>query len=262
MAKLWTICGGGRGVGKTHLALALCETLSESVYVKLGYGKRDPSKPAHLVRSEDELDAFIRNHAGASSHIVAEANSLARKGEGDVIVFIDAASDHESPREDHETLRANAHIVISADADTRNWASALRTRLGDSGLAEKALRVILQQQSYLFGSDVRVRSRVWFMAGGRRVFGSGLAGLLEGIDRLGSLSEAAKSMKISYRQAWDLIREAESGLGKRLIVPRAGGAGGGGSTLSEDGRKVLKLFKAVSRDVAEYADARFAELYK
>ena len=105
-----------------------------------------------------------------------------------------------------------------------------------------------------------MRSRIWFVAGGQRVFGSGLARLLEGIDRLGSLSETARAAKISYRQAWDLIREAETGLGKRLVIPHAGGPGGGGSTLSEDGRRILKLFKSVSREVSAYADARFSEL--
>jgi len=258
-ATLWTICGAGHGVGKTRLALALCEILPDAVYVKLGGGRADPGKQANLLRTEQELDAFIDKHA-ARGHIVAEANPLARKGRGDVIIFIDVPADYEDPREDRDDLRTSAHIVISPGANTRRCKSLLRARLGDSELVEKVFRLAIDQQRYLCGPDVRVRSRIWFVAGEQRVFGSGLARLLDSIDRLGSLSEAARDTKISYRRAWDLVKEAETGLGRRLIEPRAGGTGGGGSTLSEEGRRLLEVFTTLSREVAAYADTRFAEL--
>jgi len=38
--------------------------------------------------------------------------------------------------------------------------------------------------------------------GGDAVFGPGKADLLESIDRLGSISAAARKMRMSYRQAW------------------------------------------------------------
>ena len=260
MATLWTICGAGRGVGKTHLALALCEALPDAVYVKLGGGRPKPDKPDGLLRTERELEAFIEEHSASRRHIVAEANPLARKGKGDVIIFIDVPPGHEDPRQDREELRASSHIAISADANTRNWKNVLRARLSDPELADRLLGIILEQQRFLCGPEIRVRSRIWFMVGTQRVFGSGLARLLESIDRLGSLTEAAKATKISYRRAWDLIKEAEGGLGSRLIIPRAGGAGGGGSVLSEDGRRLLEVFKVLSRDVAALVDTRFAEL--
>jgi len=41
--------------------------------------------------------------------------------------------------------------------------------------------------------------------GGNRVFGPGKADLLESIERLGSISAAAREMRMSYRQAWTLL---------------------------------------------------------
>ena len=260
MATLWTICGAARGVGKTHLALALCEMLPDAVYVKLGGGRPDPNKPPKLVRTEKEVEAFIEKHAATCQHIVAEANPLARKGKGDVIIFIDVPPGHEDPRDDREELRASSHIAISTGANVRNWKNVLRARLSDPESADRALGLILEQQRFLNGPEMRARSKIWFVVGTQRVFGSGLARLLESIDRLGSLTEAAKATKISYRRAWDLIKEAEGGLGSRLIIPHAGGAGGGGSVLSEDGRRLLAVFKVLSRDVAALVDTRFAEL--
>ena len=261
MAMLWTICGAGRGAGKTHLALALCEVLPEAAYVKLGSGRPDQNKPATLLHTEQELDVFIEEHSAGCPHIVAEANALARKGKGDIIIYIDVPPDHEDPREDRDILRENSHIAIFRNSDTRTWKSLLRAGLGrDADLAEKIFRLLMEQYRFLYGTEMRVRSRIWLLAGGQRVFGSGLARLLDGIEHLGSLSEAAKTTKISYRQAWDLIREAETGLGRRLVIPHTGGAGGGGSALSEDGRRLLQVFDTLSREIADFADARFAEL--
>ena len=260
MATLWTICGAGRGAGKTHLALALCEALPDAAYVKLGGGRPKPDKPAGLLRTERELEAFIEEHSASCRHIVAEANPLARKGKGDVIIFIDVPPGHEDPRQDREELRASSHIAISAGANTRNWKNVLRARLSDPELADRVLGIILEQQRFLCGPEMRARSRIWFVVGTRRVFGSGLARLLLSTDRLGSLAEAAKATKMSYRRAWDLIKEAESGLGSRLVIPHAGGTGGGGSALSEEGRCLLEVFNVLSRDVNALVDTRFAEL--
>jgi len=256
MAMLWTICGAGKGVGKTHLALGICGVLPDAVYVKLGCGRFRPDGPRTLVRTEEQLGTFIEQHSNCR-HIVAEANTLAERGEGDVIIFIDGRSDHQ----DREELRRKSHIAITHRADIRNWKRVLRDRLGDADLAEKVLRLIVDQHRFLCGSEIRVRSRIWLEAGAQRVLGPGLAGLLDGIGRLGSLRCAARAAKMSYRRAWELIKDAENALGRPLVIPHAGGAGGGGSTLSDEGRRLLDTFNTLSREVADFADQRFALLY-
>lgn len=105
-----------------------------------------------------------------------------------------------------------------------------------------------------------VRTKVWIETAGSRVFGSGLARLLENIERFGSLRRAADEAGMSYRYAWNLIGAAEDDLRTRLIIRRTGGSGGGGSALSAEGRRLLGIFRALSREVADFADARFGAL--
>jgi len=107
-----------------------------------------------------------------------------------------------------------------------------------------------------------VRSKVWFVRDGEHAFGPGLARLLQGVERHGSLRAAARAERMSYRHAWAELRHAERALGTPLILRRAGGVGGGGSTLSDDGRRMLELFDRVSKETAEHADACFACMVK
>lgn len=107
---------------------------------------------------------------------------------------------------------------------------------------------------------MNVRTKVWFTIGDLRTFGAGLARLLENIDRYGTLSRSARESGMSYRHAWNLIRNAEEHLRKRLIVKYPGGPGGGRSELSKDGRRLLAAFQHLNREVARYADSRFSEL--
>ncbi len=72
---------------------------------------------------------------------------------------------------------------------------------------------------------------------------------------------AARGAQMSYRHAWDLINVANKHLGKKLILPQSGGVSGGRSVLSVQGRQVLEMYKLISKEVAAYADARFAAYY-
>ncbi|MCX8052626.1 MAG: LysR family transcriptional regulator [Armatimonadetes bacterium] len=260
MAILWTICGAGRGVGKTHLALSLCNNLPNAVYVKLGSGRPRPDKHANLTHTQQELDAFINAYSNKCKHIIAEATALARTGKGDLIIFIDAPANHPDPRSDRDQLFTTAHIKISPESNARDWENILQAKLEGPDLTKRVLAILLDQRRFIIEQTLRVRSRIWFAFGERRVFGPGIAKLLDGIDQLGSLAEAARSAKISYRRAWDLVKEAEAVLGMKLVEPRVGGNGGGGSKLSDSGRKLLDAFNVLSHEVAAYADRRFTEI--
>ena len=107
-------------------------------------------------------------------------------------------------------------------------------------------------------SGLAVRTKVWLETDGMHAFGTGLARLLEGVARTGTLREAARAAHISYRHAWDMIKTAEKHLGKELILPRPGGIGGGQSALSAKGRHLLEVFRRVNREVADFADAQLA----
>ena len=80
------------------------------------------------------------------------------------------------------------------------------------------------------------------------IMGPGLAELLHGVERLGSLRQAAAAMEMSYSKAWTHVRRAEKICGAKLTQPAAGGEGGGGSQLTEEGQWLLDTYDAfVSR---------------
>jgi molybdate transport system regulatory protein len=73
--------------------------------------------------------------------------------------------------------------------------------------------------------------------------------LLEAIDQHGSISQAAKHVPLSYKAAWDAV-DAMNNLADQPLVERStGGKHGGGTLLTEHGRKVIGLYRAVE---AEY----------
>ena len=103
-------------------------------------------------------------------------------------------------------------------------------------------------------SGIVIRSKVWLEKDGKLLMGWGRATLLERIDQLGSISAAAKSMKLAYRNAW-LWVEAMNRLSPRPLVEKStGGAQGGYARLTEEGRRIVRDYKekrARVRDILE-----------
>ncbi|WP_425261112.1 TOBE domain-containing protein [Rubrivivax sp. RP6-9] len=76
--------------------------------------------------------------------------------------------------------------------------------------------------------------------------------LLEAIDAHGSISQAARHVPISYKAAWDAV-DAMNNLAERALVESStGGRAGGGTRLTEHGRRVVAMYRAVE---AEYQTA-------
>lgn len=83
--------------------------------------------------------------------------------------------------------------------------------------------------------------------GGDGVFGPGKAELLESIDRLGSISAAARSMRMSYRQAWMLLDTMNKAFRGPLVETSQGGPRGGGATLTHLGKRILVCYRTLQR---------------
>jgi len=67
--------------------------------------------------------------------------------------------------------------------------------------------------------------------------------LLLHIGELGSLAASAEKMKISYRKAWELVRQSEKTLGFQLIEKHRGGRDGGNSVLTTEGKKLIDAYR-------------------
>ena len=75
-------------------------------------------------------------------------------------------------------------------------------------------------------------------------FDSRTAMLLQLIDETRSVRTACQRMQMSYSSGWNVIRRLESQLGRTLVQRSQGGAGGGKSSLTEDGQRLLSRYEA------------------
>jgi len=95
--------------------------------------------------------------------------------------------------------------------------------------------------------QVKPAFKLWFEIGDSYVFGDGTYMLLQQIRKKGSISAAAKTTKMSYRYAWDLIKEVEKHLGESIIKTQKGGRQGGKSELTRAGLSLLSSYKKLKK---------------
>jgi molybdate transport system regulatory protein len=87
------------------------------------------------------------------------------------------------------------------------------------------------------------RGKIWVEKGGEAYMGWGRVRLLEHIDRLGSIAAAARSMRMSYRNAWLEVETINRLAPAPLVEKTTGGVGGGHARLTAEGRKVTSEYK-------------------
>lgn len=106
------------------------------------------------------------------------------------------------------------------------------------------------------------------LMGDKRAFGPGVAELLEGVRRHGSLQGAARDMAMSYSKAWTIMRNAEAIWGFPLIHRYVGGKDGGRSVLTQQAETILARYEQMNAALHAMADRQFQqwfnddELYK
>jgi molybdate transport system regulatory protein len=88
----------------------------------------------------------------------------------------------------------------------------------------------------------RLTIRLDFEAGRR--LGAGKVALLESIDKTGSISAAGRAQGMSYRRAWLLVDELNQLFASPLVAAHHGGVNGGGAALTDEGRRIVALYRA------------------
>jgi molybdate transport system regulatory protein len=97
------------------------------------------------------------------------------------------------------------------------------------------------------GEDLEIHAKAWIAAGGEAFLAYGRILLLEGIRDLGSISAAARSIRMSYRRAWWHI-ETMNRLAKRpLVKTSVGGKAGGGAQLTPEGVAAVSIYRVLDR---------------
>ena len=84
--------------------------------------------------------------------------------------------------------------------------------------------------------------RVWINEEDGHFMGLGRVRLLENIKLTGSITGGAKAMKMSYRQAWQMVEDMNNRSELPLVEKILGGRGSGGARVTEAGEKAMKLY--------------------
>lgn len=92
-------------------------------------------------------------------------------------------------------------------------------------------------------------------------FGPGPRMLLENIDQQQSLQKASRKTGISYPKALRLLHKMEKELGFAVTEAYKGGADHGGTRLTELGRRFLRAYDEMERELKSYAQQLMEEKF-
>ena len=92
-----------------------------------------------------------------------------------------------------------------------------------------------------------------------RIFGPGVAELLERVREHHSLRSAAASMEMAYSKAWRIVRAAEEGMGCKLLSSSTGGRHG--ASLTPEAERLLTAYRTLETEVNAYSQERFHALF-
>ncbi len=109
-------------------------------------------------------------------------------------------------------------------------------------------------------NEFRCRGRVWIERDGQTFLGCGRVTLLQRIKEYGSISQAARSMGMGYRHAWDLVDSMNRNAPVPLVLTQRGGKKGGGAVLTPEGEAAIELFHDFLARFREYMAAESRRL--
>jgi molybdate transport system regulatory protein len=100
---------------------------------------------------------------------------------------------------------------------------------------------------------MKVAFKIWLDNNGK-AFGEGPYRLLKGVEKAGSLHQAAMDLGMSYRKAWLTIHAVEAKLGFLLLDRKIGGTSGGGSMLTDEGKAFIGRYEGFRADAEKSLD--------
>ncbi len=95
---------------------------------------------------------------------------------------------------------------------------------------------------------IALHGSIWLTMSGSNFGGAGRVDLLARIAECGSISQAAKGIKMSYKAAWDAIDAMNNLAGEPLVERLTGGKGGGGTRLTARGAQLVANFRIIERE--------------
>jgi molybdate transport system regulatory protein len=108
-------------------------------------------------------------------------------------------------------------------------------------------------------AKLKLKSSQWIVDENNNIIiGEGRAKILENIEKTGSMNQAAKMMKMSYKAVWCKIKATEKHM-NTCIVYRDRKEG---SRLSEDGRALLEKYKLLKAQCMSADDQIFGGIFR
>lgn len=101
---------------------------------------------------------------------------------------------------------------------------------------------------------VVLHGSVWMTIEGENFGGSGRIALLAKIAECGSITQAAKAFKMSYKAAWDAIDSMNKLTDEPLVERLSGGKGGGGTRLTPRGERLVENFRIIEQEHRRFLD--------
>jgi molybdate transport system regulatory protein len=107
--------------------------------------------------------------------------------------------------------------------------------------------------------SLKLRSAQWIVDEHNNIIiGKGRAEILENIEKTGSINQAAKVMKMSYKAVWSKIKTTEKHMNTCIVhTDRKEG-----SRLSEDGKVLLEKYKLLKSRCMSEDDKIFGSIFR
>ena len=107
--------------------------------------------------------------------------------------------------------------------------------------------------------DLRLKSRQWLEdSHGNIIMGEGRQRILELIERTGSINQAAKLMRMSYRGVWGKIKATEEHVNEKIVLTEKRH----GSRLTEDGKRLLMNYARLKTECLKADEKIFRDIFE
>jgi molybdate transport system regulatory protein len=107
--------------------------------------------------------------------------------------------------------------------------------------------------------QLKLRSSYWIVdADGNIIIGKGRAEILKNIEKTGSINQAAKIMKMSYKGVWSKIKATEKHLNQKIVLSDRKE----GTRLTPRGKELLAQYKLLEKTCMASDDKIFSRIFK
>ncbi len=108
--------------------------------------------------------------------------------------------------------------------------------------------------------NFKLNFKIWLSTpNGKGIMGDGKWQILKAIEKHGSLRAATKALGLTYRRTWGDLKAIEEEFGFPLLDKSRGGAEGGKTELTPEGKTLVRAFDAFHAKVDLMMDEAFRE---